>query len=92
MKPDYLDAAEQLAASLLNIKHVEKRTIAVARIVDILAAAVDHSDAYEPLTTCASNITEQTRKNINAQIEEMNGIANEQMAFSAPRFNPVVQS
>jgi len=92
MNPDYLDAAEQLAASLLFYKHVEQRAIALARVLNVLAASVDNTDAYEPLTTIASKIDAQARENIRVQIEELNGMANEQQSFSAPRYNPKVQA
>ena len=93
MNPDYLDAAEALAANLLSIKHVEKRSIAISRILNVLAASVDGTDAYEPLTTTASEIEAQARKNIEAQIADMRSSIFEAAAFSLPRYNPAkVQS
>ena len=92
MNADYLDAAEQLAASLLAIRHVEKRGIAVARILNVLAAAVDGTDAYEPLTTTASEIEAQSRKNIQAQCDSYQNELLENAAFCASRYNQKVRS
>ena len=85
---DYLNAAEALAASLLEIKHGEKRSIAVSRILNVLAAAVDGTDAYEPITTVATEIAAQAQRNIQAQIDDMRSSIFEAAAFSLPRYNP----
>ena len=67
MKPDYLDLAEQLARQLLAITDVEERCIALSECLNVVAESVDHSDAYEPLTTVASDIAAQAEINKEAQ-------------------------
>lgn len=70
MNPDYLDLAEQLADQLLAITDIEARCIALGSALKVIAESVDHTDAYEPLTTTATDIAYQATLNFRRALED----------------------
>ena len=74
MKPDPLNLAEQLSHALFDqYRDADQRCLALARCLRVIAASIDHTDGFEPLTSAASDIEAGARTNIeDAAIEAAN--------------------
>jgi hypothetical protein len=68
---DTLSIAEALSHALFDAeRNEERRCIALARCLRVIACSVDHTDAYEPLTSLADDIEAQAQKNLERAADD----------------------
>lgn len=65
---DPLNIAEALSNCLFDqYRDPDQRCIALSRCLRVLAASIDHTDGFEPLTSAADGIEANARANMESE-------------------------